>query len=654
MISASARHRVAAVLALVLALIAPETAAQAQSDQASLDAAYMYQTPFNVVGSGTVVTVAVAYRNAGQSAWVRGTGTEVALAVCAIDKVTCGVPSPYAAWAVDWASPTIYAKQPADWVLPGELAVFVYSIRAPDDIAPGTRIRLHGELVLASTGRAVHPSGYYQDAVAPYAVRLSAETTALAPGQSAQFWARVVDRPGRHLVGAPTTWSVVGPGDIGADGVLVLPPDAAGITTVVARSGDVASQVRVQILAPPPASIELSPIAVSLAAGGATRFMATVLDATGSAVATRPVTWTVSGVGSITDDGTFSAGGTLGSAVVTAGLGAITASARVTVLPRPTLSTPTAPTVTPLPSAAPTASPTSVPSSAPPAGAAPSPSPTAVLTSSPSPSPSPFPMPSPAPTPTPTPAPTAAPVPSSTPTSPAPSPTSPAPSPTAQPSPPPVTTASPSPVPSPSPSPSPTPSAISLPTTSPTPSPTVGEVILTPLIVVLGPGETETFTALALDLLGLQIVNAPVEWSATGAGSIDATGAFRASDDPAGGTATVRAASGGVTGTAQVVVEPRTVARIEIVPAVATISTGDVVVFTAKLFDQDGTRLLHVSTHWSVAGPGTIDATGRYTASDDAGGGVATVTATSGGVTASAVVSIEPDVRENPDLLPGL
>lgn len=177
---------------------------------------------------------------------------------------------------------------------------------------------------------------------------------------------------------------------------------------------------------------------------------------------------------------------------------------------------------------------------------------------------------------------------------------------------------------------------------------------MTPLVATMDPGDTETFTAVVLDLLGQLIADAPVVWSAAGAGTITADGTFRAGDDPSGGTAAVRATSGGVLGTASVVIEPRVATRIAVSPQTVTAAPGDHILFAAQVFDQDGKQLSNAVVRWSVSGSGSIDATGRYSAPMDPAGGVAQVTATSEAATASASVTIEPDAPADPDLMPGL
>lgn len=87
-------------------------------------------------------------------------------------------------------------------------------------------------------------------------------------------------------------------------------------------------------------------------------------------------------------------------------------------------------------------------------------------------------------------------------------------------------------------------------------------------------------------------------------------------------------------------------ATIVVSPATAAVTTGASLQFGATGYDQAGQPMTAQPTvGWSVSGGGTIDASGRFTAGSTAAGPF-TVTASSGGVTGTAsitVTSVSPD-----------
>jgi hypothetical protein len=129
------------------------------------DSAYQFESAFLAnLKPGDSGTFSVFFANTGPTAWVAGTGTQVNLAACLDDKVTCGVAPEEAAWNPDtWLSSTAYATHAKTAVVPGDFSAFTYSIKVPAAVSVGS-YRFNGDLVLASTGAKIHPEGYYQDA----------------------------------------------------------------------------------------------------------------------------------------------------------------------------------------------------------------------------------------------------------------------------------------------------------------------------------------------------------------------------------------------------------------------------------------------------------------------------------------------------------
>jgi hypothetical protein len=150
----------AAALSLSMALSLNLGTAQAATP--GYDSAYQFESAFLTLKVGDNGTFSVFFANTGTTAWTAGAGTQVNLAVCAADKVTCNVPSANAAWAQGWLSTTAYATHTKTVVVPGDFSAFTYNVKAPLGAAAGT-YRFNGDLVVASTGDRVHPEGYYQD-----------------------------------------------------------------------------------------------------------------------------------------------------------------------------------------------------------------------------------------------------------------------------------------------------------------------------------------------------------------------------------------------------------------------------------------------------------------------------------------------------------
>ena len=150
----------AAALALSMTLGLTGQPAQAA---VGFDSSYQFESAFLVLKPGDTGTFAVFFANTGSTAWVVGSPTQVNLAICAPDKVSCNTTSPNAAFASAWLSTTAYATSTKSVVSPGDFSPFSYTVKVPAFQQLGT-YRFNGDLVLGSTGERIHPEGYYQDA----------------------------------------------------------------------------------------------------------------------------------------------------------------------------------------------------------------------------------------------------------------------------------------------------------------------------------------------------------------------------------------------------------------------------------------------------------------------------------------------------------
>jgi hypothetical protein len=150
--------RVLALVALCLAYT--PTSALAVT---GYDSAYSGESAFVMIDPGQTQSFQVFFSNTGTLTWAKGTATQVDLAACLEDKVTCNTQDPSeATWASGWISTGRYATTTQATVAPGAVATFTYNIKAPAN-ATGTH-RFNGDLVVASSGARIHPEGYYQDA----------------------------------------------------------------------------------------------------------------------------------------------------------------------------------------------------------------------------------------------------------------------------------------------------------------------------------------------------------------------------------------------------------------------------------------------------------------------------------------------------------
>jgi len=150
-----------AVVASLLAGAAGQAAAVS-----GYDSAYFGESAFLTLGPGQSGQFAVGFNNTGSTGWLTGSTSQVDLAVCLPDKVTCNTVSPNAAFASNWLSSTDYATTSTTYVGPGQTGYFVYNVTVPSTATPGT-YRFNGDLALHGTASMIHPQGYYQDVQVP-------------------------------------------------------------------------------------------------------------------------------------------------------------------------------------------------------------------------------------------------------------------------------------------------------------------------------------------------------------------------------------------------------------------------------------------------------------------------------------------------------
>ena len=173
--------------------------------------------------------------------------------------------------------------------------------------------------------------------------------------------------------------------------------------------------------------------------------------------------------------------------------------------------------------------------------------------------------------------------------------------------------------------------------------PVLTSLNVTPPRATLAAGDSLKFIVTARDQNGNVMPAGAVAWTSSdpAAGTIDDDGVFTAL---AAGTTTVTATSGEVAATAAVTViaaEPE-FGMVVLSPPEVTLETGDTLQFEAVAFNSYGETVPAAALTWASSDPaaGTIDDDGVFTA---LAAGTTTVTAASGDIAGTAVVTVSSD-----------
>ena len=184
-------------------------------------------------------------------------------------------------------------------------------------------------------------------------ITVAPSSASVQTGGTQGFSATGLDQYGQALSPQPSfAWSVSGGGTISSSGLFSAGSTAGGPFTVTAASGGLTGTASVSVTAAPPVltTITVAPSSASVQTGGTQGFSATGLDQYGQALSPQPsFAWSVSGGGTISSSGLFSAGSTAGGPfTVTAASGGLTGTASVSVTAAPPVLT----TITVAPSSA--------------------------------------------------------------------------------------------------------------------------------------------------------------------------------------------------------------------------------------------------------------------------------------------------------------
>lgn len=175
------RRIVTAITGAALAFSMVASAIPANAAVAGYDSQYTFQSDWLTRSPGEQGTWSVTFKNTGTTTWTPGTSTDVQLAVCLDDKVTCNVSDPKEApFNNAWVSATRYARMnlPAGKtsVATNDSASFTVNITVPAGQAPGTYF-FNAALVKADTGEDIRNEGAYFEVKVP---GVAAQTSAIA------------------------------------------------------------------------------------------------------------------------------------------------------------------------------------------------------------------------------------------------------------------------------------------------------------------------------------------------------------------------------------------------------------------------------------------------------------------------------------------
>jgi len=179
----------------------------------------------------------------------------------------------------------------------------------------------------------------------------------------------------------------------------------------------------------------------------------------------------------------------------------------------------------------------------------------------------------------------------------------------------------------------------------------VASVAVTPPSADIVVGGTATFTAAAKDASGNVLTGREITWTVdkSAVATVSSTGVVTG---VGAGTAKITAASGAVSGSANVTVTLAPVASVTLTPNNASIVVGGTAPLTATLKDAAGNVLTGRTIQWSSSTPGvaTVSSTGVVTG---VAAGSTTITATSEGQSGTATITVSPVPAASVSIAPG-
>jgi len=170
----------------------------------------------------------------------------------------------------------------------------------------------------------------------------------------------------------------------------------------------------------------------------------------------------------------------------------------------------------------------------------------------------------------------------------------------------------------------------------------VASVEVTPSSGSLVLGGTAQLTATPKTASGLAVPGRTVAWSSSNAAAVSVAQDGTITANALGGPVRITATVDGVSGDAQITVQPFPIARIEIAPQTTGVLVGNSTNLVATAYDAQGNPLPDRIPFWTSSAPTIAAVTSTGIVLGMAEGGPVTITATAEGKTGTATVTVAP------------
>jgi hypothetical protein len=170
---------------------------------------------------------------------------------------------------------------------------------------------------------------------------------------------------------------------------------------------------------------------------------------------------------------------------------------------------------------------------------------------------------------------------------------------------------------------------------------TLATLEITPNPQTLAINATQQFTVVGKDFAGVVVPVSPA-WTATAGGAINASGMFTAGTVPGTFANSITASSNGKSATATVIVTAGPLATITLTPTPITLAIGATQQYVAVGKDAAGNVVAFTPTWSVIAGGGSINSSGLFTAGTVSGTYTNTVQVNSGTIRATGTVTVTP------------
>lgn len=299
----------------------PQIATVSPSGLVSGVAPGVTQVAVSVGGKSAIIPVTV---NARPVSLVRVTPASLVLIEGAATTLT--------AQALDAAGDTVPGR-PVLWATSDAAVATVTSTGVVSTVAPGTaNVTATIDGVVGTAILTVQP-------VPVASLTLTPPTASLIVGDFLQLTATPRDANGAALAGRSIAWSSSAPSLVSVSSTGVVTALAPGSATITASSEGKSATARVAASLVPVESITLSPGSTTIAAGRTVQLVARVVDAAGTTLTGRAITWSTDQPSIATvDNGGLVTGISTGRAAITASVDGKSATASIDVTPVPVAS----------------------------------------------------------------------------------------------------------------------------------------------------------------------------------------------------------------------------------------------------------------------------------------------------------------------------